>query len=122
MTCFVDVAADGRIVAWGTGMAPGQWLELDLHATCLIRRIVLDTTGSAGDFPRKYQVFVGDAPAPAGEPAMTGAGNGPVTEIVFDPPRRGRHVRIVQQGTVGNLYWSVHELTVEADLPNEAAP
>jgi HEAT repeat protein len=106
----------------GTGMAPGQWLELDLHATCLIRRIVLDTTGSAGDFPRKYQVFVGDAPAPAGEPAVTGEGNGPVTEIVFDPPRRGRHVRIVQQGRVDNLYWSVHELKVEADLPAETVP
>lgn len=24
MTCFVDVAADGRIVAWGTGAAPGD--------------------------------------------------------------------------------------------------
>lgn len=106
----------------GTGMAPGQWLELDLHANCLIRRIVLDTAGSAGDYPRAYEVFVGDAPAPAGPPALTGTGNGPVTEMTFDPPRRGRHVRIVQQGTVGNLYWSVHELKVEADLPDEAAP
>ena len=106
----------------GTGMAPGQWLELDLHAACLIRRIVLDTSGSAGDYPRKYQVFVGNAPAPAGEPAVTGEGNGPVTEIVFDPPRRGRHVRIVQQGTVGNLFWSVHELKVEAELLDEATP
>ncbi len=103
----------------GTGMAPGQWLELDLHAACLIRRIVLDTSGSAGDYPRKYQVFVGDAPAPAGEPALTGEGNGPVTEMVLDPPRRGRHVRIVQQGTVGNLFWSVHELKVEAEVPDE---
>ena len=32
MTCFVDVAADGRIVAWGTGVAPAD-LRLPQGAT-----------------------------------------------------------------------------------------
>ncbi|MFO1521546.1 MAG: HEAT repeat domain-containing protein [Kiritimatiellia bacterium] len=98
-----------------TPMRPGQWLALDLHVPCTVRSVVLDTTGSDGDYPRSYEVWVGDTPEPAGPPALEGIGSAAVTEMIFDPPRTGRHVRIVQTGSDGGAYWSVHELKVDAE-------
>lgn len=103
-----------------TPMRPGQWLALDLHVPCTVRSVVLDTTGSDGDYPRTYEVWVGDTPEPAGPPALEGIGSAAVTEMIFDPPRTGRHVRIVQTGSDGGAYWSVHELKVEADPVQDA--
>jgi HEAT repeat protein len=105
----------------GTPMSPGQWLLLDLHAPSLVRRVVLDAASSAGDYPREYQVFVGNAPEAMGEAVLTGKGNGALTEMSLEPARPGRYVKIVQMGSVGNLYWSVHELKVDAELV-EAGP
>lgn len=120
----VGAAVDGNpATRWTTGesMKPGQWLELDLRAPCTIRRVTIDATGSDADYPRAYEVFVGDAAAPAGTAVLKGQGGGAVVELVFEPPVTGRHVRIVQQGRDGKFYWSVHELRVDAELAGEAA-
>lgn len=119
----LQAATDGNPGSrWTTNtpMRPGQWLALDLHVPCTVRSVVLDTTGSDGDYPRGYQVWVGDTPEPAGPPALEGIGSAAVTEMIFDPPRTGRHVRIVQTGSDGGAYWSVHELMVEADPVQDA--
>ena len=34
-----------------------------------------------------------------------------MTEIFF-PPRKVRHIRITQTGSVNNKFWSVHELEI----------
>ena len=111
------LAMDGKPeTRWDTGAQQqgGEWFLLDLGMEKLVRKVVLDTQGSGNDFPNKYEVHVGITPEPAGEPAARGEGQSAVTEIVFNPPRVGRFIRIVQTGQKSGLFWSIHELTVDA--------
>jgi HEAT repeat protein len=115
-------ACDGNpATRWTTGTAirPGQWLLLDLQATCLVHRVTLDTAGSPNDFPRGYQVFVGDQPESMGAAVLEGQGSAAVTELNLEPARLGRFVKIVQTGSADAWYWSVHELKVDAEVPDE---
>src|SRR6266481_8241654 len=52
-------AVDGVLVSrWSTGVAqtPGQYYQIDFGGYVRLTQIVLDSTGSAGDHPRGYQV------------------------------------------------------------------
>jgi type 1 glutamine amidotransferase/HEAT repeat protein len=106
----LDGKADTR---WSTGtdQKAGQWFQLDLGWEKPVARVTLDTTGSPGDYPRGYEVYVTSDPAQLGAPVATGAGaeGQPVTAITF-PAKTGRFVRIVQTGEVGGTWWSIHEI------------
>ncbi len=99
---------------WTTGapQSPGQWFMLDLGWETPVRKLVLDTTASPGDYPRGYEVYVSNNPKQWGKPVATGKGTTKVVEITFKPTR-GRYLRIVQTGSHEGLYWSIHELKVE---------
>jgi hypothetical protein len=97
-------------------MQPGDTFQLDLGSAQTFNQIVLDTTGSPGDFPRQYQVYVSADGADWGQPIAVGPGN-TVTRILF-PQVTGRYVKIVNQGSAGS-WWSIHELNVLA--PNGPA-
>lgn len=114
----VNLAIDGDPNSrWTTNefMKPGMWFAIDLRMQSEIYGITLDCSGSNGDYPRKYDVYISDKPEEKGELAVTGAGNGPVTKIEFNPPVKGRYIKIVQTGNKDDLYWSIHELTVNHD-------
>ncbi|GMW00579.1 MAG: hypothetical protein AMXMBFR84_17160 [Candidatus Hydrogenedentota bacterium] len=100
---------------WSTSESQrdGQWFQVDLGWERRVRCIRLDTTGSNGDYPRKYEVYVSNSAEGGTTPAAAGDGGGPITEISFEP-RNGRFVRIVQKGSDG-LWWSIHELTVDCE-------
>ena len=110
---------------WSTGgsMRPGMWLGIDLRMQSHIHSIVLDTTASSGDYPRGYEVYVGDKEidTDAATPVLTGKGDGPITTIEFNPPLEGRYIKIVQTGTEG-LFWSMHELSVLHDPGFDSVP
>ncbi|MCC6154668.1 MAG: ThuA domain-containing protein [Candidatus Hydrogenedentes bacterium] len=99
---------------WTTGepQKPGQWIQIDLGYVANIAKVALDTTGSAGDFPREYAVFTSNDAKDWGEPALKGKGDGPVTTLEFKD-ERARFVKIEQTGKVEGLFWSIHELKVE---------
>jgi len=99
---------------WDTGakQEKGQWFQLDLGWECEVRKIVLDTTKSASDYPRGYEVFVSNSTESWGDPVAKGEGKGPVTEIDCRA-KKGRYIRIVQTGSTGNEFWSIHEMKVE---------
>lgn len=101
---------------WDTGaaMAGGEWFLLDLGRSKTITRIVLDTKGSRGDYPRGYEVYVSRNSRGKGKMVAKGEGK-VVTEIRLEPPAFGRFVRIVQTGRTSGLYWSIHELTVDTE-------
>jgi hypothetical protein len=101
------------------GMSPGMWLQLDLHLAKSVKRIVLDSSPSPNDYPRGYEVYIGDDPAKLGAPVLKGDGSVPVTEFKIEPPRTGRYVKIVQTGRADAWFWSVHELTIDAELGQE---
>lgn len=117
----VSNAFDGNPgTRWDTGQTqrPGQWFVLDLGGAHQIQKIVLDTRGSGGDYPRGYEVYVSMTEGDWMAPAASGEGNGPITEIDI-PSVYGRFIRIVQTGSADGLYWSIHELSVEAAAPRE---
>lgn len=111
-------AVDGKPeTRWDTAqtMKPGMWFAFDLKAVKRLDSIVLDTRGSAQDFPRGYEVYVSDTPEFGNKPVVTGQGTGAVVEIKFPQGTRGRYIRIVQTGSSDSWYWSIHEAKVNAE-------
>lgn len=111
------LALDKRMdTRWTTNetQRPGQWFEFSLGEPCMVTGVTLNAGPSPGDYPRGYAVYVFADPGDPGEPVATGAGEGAITEISFTPVR-GQFVRIVQTGSVGNLWWSIHEAQVSIE-------
>jgi len=108
---------------WSTNkfMEPGMWFAIDLRMQSEIYSITLDTTKSQGDYPRGYEVYVSAKADDMGKPVKTGKGDGPITEIEFNPPVKGRYIKIAQTGKF-NLFWSIHELTVNHDPGFDSIP
>lgn len=107
-------AIDGNSeTRWDTGtpQVPGMWMSIDFGGTYRVTSLLLDTSGSNGDYPRGYVIETSDD-GEDWQQAVEGAGDGPITEIVFDEPLTARHVRIRQTGQVDGLFWSIHELAV----------
>jgi hypothetical protein len=104
-------------------MRPGMWFGIDLRMQSRIHSIILETTASKDDYPRGYEVYVGDKEidTDAATPLLTGAGDGPITTIEFDPPVEGRYIKIVQTETE-RLFWSIHELSVLHDPGFDSVP
>jgi O-glycosyl hydrolase len=101
----------------GHGMQPGDWYQVDLGARRQFNEVVLDTSGSPGDFVRQYQLYVSDDATNWGAPIAIGPGR-TVTRILI-PPVTGRYIRLVNQGSSGS-WWSIHELRVDA--PGDPTP
>ena len=111
-------AVDGKgETRWTTAtpMKGGEWFMIDLGWEQKIRKIVLDTTGSARDYPRGYEVFLSNDGKNWGKPVVTGKGDKPVTEIAFEKPTACTYIKIVQTGKTDGLYWSIHELRLETE-------
>jgi len=108
-------AIDGKPgTRWDTGraMAGGEWFMLELGMEQAITKITLDTTGSRGDYPRGYEVYISRDGKHWGQPVVKGQGRKPITEISFKPTF-GRFIKIVQTGRTAGLFWSIHELKLE---------
>ncbi|MBM4041900.1 MAG: hypothetical protein FJ290_25670, partial [Planctomycetes bacterium] len=109
-------ANDGKPeTRWDTGaaMAGGEWFMVELPVEQVVTKITLDTKGSAGDYPRGYEVYISRDGQAWGPPVATGEGKGPVTEIELKPGF-GRFIKIVQTGKSSGLFWSIHELKLDA--------
>ncbi|MCU0873885.1 MAG: discoidin domain-containing protein, partial [Pirellulaceae bacterium] len=74
----------------------------------------LDASGSGGDYPRGYEIYVSPSSLGDGQLVLKGQGDGAVTRIVFAQPVRGRAIKIIQTGRAEGLFWSIHELTVDS--------
>ena len=109
-------AADGRIdsrFSTDREQRPGMTFTVDMKKSCNIYRVVLDTTGSARDYPRSYEIAVSDDGENWNRPVAKGKGTHAVTSIVFDAVRT-QYFRIMQTGSVKGLHWSIHEMSVFA--------
>jgi hypothetical protein len=107
-------ATDGDLsTRWSTGQpqTSGQWFQLDMASINTVSRIVLDATGSPGDYPRAYQIQLSLDGVNWGSPVATGTGSSAVTTIQF-APQAARFIRMTQTGSVSGLWWSIHEVNV----------
>jgi len=108
-------AIDGKLdTRWETGaaMAGGEWFMIELPVEQVITKITLDATGSGGDYPRGYEVYVSRDGKAWGQPVVKGEGKQAVVAIELKPTF-GRFVKIVQTGKSEGLFWSIHELKLE---------
>lgn len=107
-------AADGRIdsrFSTDGQQRPGMTFTVDMKEPRNIYRIVLDTTGSARDYPRGYEVAVSNDGEKWSAPVVKGKGTHAITSIAFDAVN-ARYFRITQTGSVNGLHWSIHEMSV----------
>jgi hypothetical protein len=107
-------AIDGNITTrWSTGVRQtnGQWFQVDMGASQIFSQITLDAGTSVGDHPRAYEVFASDDPALWGPPIAKGTGSSAIVIIAF-APKTARFIRIVQTGSSGSNWWSIHEFNV----------
>lgn len=111
--CTGDVAGnavdDDATTRYSTGapQQPGQYLQLDLGRTDPLRRLVLDTGVSTGDFPRGYTVAT-SRDGTQWTVAATGAGSGQLTTV----PLNGHPVRYVRVTltAASASWWSVADV------------
>ena len=102
---------------WSTNtpMRPGMWFVIDLGKEKLIKKIILDTRRSPGDYPRGSEVYVSFDGKTWGNPVLMSKPQGPVTIYEFKKPVYGRYIKIVQKGRTQGLYWSIHEMKIEVE-------
>ena len=102
---------------WTTGepMRPGMWFMVDMGLEQKISRIILDTRGSSGDYPRGCEVYVSFDGKSWGKPVLTSKPQRPITRLVFSEPVRARFVKIVQTGRTEGLFWSIHKMRIDVE-------
>lgn len=97
----------------GTPQVPGMWYRLDLGSVQTLSELVLDSAGSARDYPRGFTLEVSTDGTEWKTlvfcPQATGAQEKGVVTVCF-APTSFRYLRLTQTGSVGGLYWSIHEL------------
>ena len=115
-------AIDGTLASrWSTGAAqvPGQYFEIDFGGYVQLSQITLNSTGSAGDYPRAYEVGVSTDDVDFSRVIAAGTVDvaPPNDTVTIDfPVHSARFLRIYQMGTSGS-WWSVHELTMQCRVP-----
>lgn len=110
----IGKSVDGNPTSrWDTAafQVPGMWFQIELPKETDIAGLMLDTSGSGGDYPRGYEVQLSLDGKDWGKPVATGKGTSALTEIQF-PPVKTKFIRITQTGEVKGLYWSIHELDI----------
>lgn len=116
-----SLAIDGKPeTRWTSGrpMDDTMWFMVDLGRSYSVRRIVLESKLSPGDWPRGFAIETSEDGKTWQVVAKTTHGDecqaGGVTTVSF-APTPARYVRIRQTGKAGcsgGLYWSIHELHV----------
>jgi mono/diheme cytochrome c family protein/glucose/arabinose dehydrogenase len=98
----------GTRYSTGKSMAPGMWVQVGFPVKKRLSGVILDASGSNGDYPRGYSVQVSDDGNTWGKPVAEGKGRKALLEISF-PPIEAKFLRITQTGN-DRLYWSIHEI------------
>ncbi len=97
----------------GTPQIPGMWVRIELPKPTAISGVSLENAKSPDDYPRGYTVEVSEDGNTWGQPIATGKGTGVQTDIAL-PPVTTKFIRITQTGSVGGLFWSIHEMQIFA--------
>lgn len=104
---------------WTTGrpMQPGDAVVLDFGKAISFKKVVLDSSASKGDYPRGCTVLT--SPDGSNWTSVLNMTEEQCTRSVKDgvldlklPQTTTRYLKIVQNGTVPGLFWSIHELYV----------
>ncbi|MFK5921696.1 MAG: discoidin domain-containing protein [Verrucomicrobiota bacterium] len=91
---------------------PGMWFQIELPQATTISSLVLDTTGSNGDYPVSYTVHLSKDGKQWGQPVAKGGKKQVKTRMSINwPEQKARFIKITQTGAKSS-FWSIHELDV----------
>ena len=105
---------DGKTsTRWSTPALGEEWVEIDFRQSRPLRRLTLDQTGRAAEFPEHYEVHVTDDPKSPGP--IVGQGQGQRNKTVIDLPAgtAGRYVIIKNTAERKDTPWAICELYVD---------
>jgi hypothetical protein len=108
----------------GTAQGPGEYYEVAFGGWVTLSQVVLDSAGSAGDYPRAYEARaskdgVSFTKVLAAE-TLAAAPEGDVVTIDFEPTPL-QAIRIGTTVTTGN-WWSIHELSLACKGSDDGTP
>lgn len=105
---------DNPETRWDTHapQVPGMWLQIELPQSTEIAGLELDTAASTKDWPRGWKIELSQDGLSWDKPVLEGKSATSVTEFLFPHVAKAKFIRITDTGSVGGLYWSVHELDV----------
>jgi hypothetical protein len=106
-------ALDGNTGSrWSTGqdMANGNYYLLDMQSAHTFNELTMDSTGSANDYARGYQVFVSNDGTTFGNAIASGTGTAAVITVTF-PVQTARYLKVVETAAAA-FWWSITELNV----------
>jgi mono/diheme cytochrome c family protein len=95
-----------------TPQVPDIWIRIDLPTPTEICGIELQSTGSPSDSPQLYEVQA-SSDGTTWTTLSKGKGTPEITSITFQNTTI-KHLRIQQQGSKPNKFWSIHELQLLA--------
>jgi len=97
---------------WSTNefMKPGMWLKVEFAKGISLYDMTIDAGTSRGDYPRRYEIYVSEDGKNWGTPVASGKGK--VRTEISGLNTQGKFVKIVQTGSHGGAYWSVHDLII----------
>lgn len=105
---------DGRTnTQWRVPLDGEQWFLVDLKEARPLRRLTLDQSGRAGDYPTQYEVFVSDDPATPGAAVASGSGQRDRTVIALPAGTKGRYLKVKNSEQRENASWTVSELFLD---------
>jgi len=92
----------------------GQFFTVDFNNTNTFNQVVLDTSGSANDYPRAYELQISNDGRSFNTVASAEPNASGITTINFSS-QTASHIRIQQNGSDPRFWWSIHELNVFSD-------
>ncbi len=95
-----------------TPQVPGMWMQVELPQAIEIAGLWLDTAQSKNDWPRGWKIEISQDGKSWDKPVLEGKSPTNVTEFLFPKPAKAKFIRVTDTGSVGGLYWSIHELDV----------
>lgn len=105
---------DGKTSSrWTVPSLGEEWLELDFHVSRPFRRITLDQTARAAEFPERYSVHVTDDPKNPGPAVAEGTGQRNRTVIELPATPAGRYVIIRNLAERKESSWSICEVYLD---------
>ena len=94
--------------------AVGDWFMIELPKVMTVKKIVMDATKSANDFPKGYRIDVSMDGMDWKGPVGMGNGSGAITTaMLLDYP--AKFVKITLTEATDKWFWSIHGLSVFAE-------
>lgn len=105
---------DGKTSSrWSTPALGEEWVEIDFRQSRPFRRLTLDQTARAAEFPERYAVHVTDDPKSPGPAVATGQGQRNRTVITLPAGTQGRYVILKNTAERKDTPWTICELYVD---------